>query len=422
MNLFFAWRVPLSDILKANLFFRTEVVRPFGALFYASFFDWFGFDGVPFRVFCYTVLCCNVLLTYLFVQRATNSREIGTLTAFLHCYQANYFPLYYGSGCCYDVFAFFFYYSAFLLYLRGTNYWIVAVLYACAVNSKEAAVSLPPMLLAFELMRNPPRSISWIWKRARGVIVTGSVGLVYLWARFTSPNNLLGHPAYTPVFSVNRYLESTANYLNELSSQEHMWTPAGAAVLLLSMAAIALLTRRRDLWFAWLLIVIGSAPIAFVLPRGVAAYYIPLVGYAMFAATALVRTRQVLFRQRSEVLALASQAVLFTVLFTVVWRWQIHHQRRFPDYWKELAAIESTAAQFRSHPEWFQRGGRVLIVNDPFPEYEWASTFIAILIAKDSSVNIHSMVKLDPKPTKEQMAQYTTVLAFENGRFVQVRL
>ncbi len=164
-------------------------------------------------------------------------------------------------------------------------------------------------------------------------------------------------------------------------------------------------------WFAWLLIVIGSAPIAFVLPRGVAAYYIPLVGYAMFAATVLVRTREFLFRQRSEALALASQAVLFTVLFTVVWRWQIHHQRRFPDYWKELATIESTAAQFRSHREWFHPGGRVLIVNDPFPEYEWASTFIAILIAKDSSVNIHSLVKLDPKPTKEQMAQYTTVLA-----------
>ena len=64
----------------------------------------------------------------------------------------------------------------------------------------------------------------------------------------------------------------------------------------------------------------------------------------------------------------------------------------------------------------------MLIVNDPFPEYEWASTFIAILIANDRSVNIHSLVKLDPKPTKEQIAQYTTVLAFENGRFVQARL
>ena len=98
MNLFFAWRVPFSEILKANLFFRTEVVRPLGALFYASFLDVFGFDGFPFRVFCYAVLWCNVVLIYLVVERVTRSREIAALTTFLHCYQPNYFPLYYGSG------------------------------------------------------------------------------------------------------------------------------------------------------------------------------------------------------------------------------------------------------------------------------------------------------------------------------------
>ena len=305
MNLFFAWRVPFSEILKANLFFRTEVVRPLGALFYASFLDVFGFDGLPLRVFCYTVLWCNVVLTYLVVERVTRSREIASLATFLHCYQPNYFPLYYGSGSCYDVFAFFFFYSAFLSFLRGFNPWVVAILYSCAVNSKEAAVSLPAILLVFQLLRNPPRSVSWIWREARAVLATGGVGLIYLWARFTSPNNLLGHPAYTPAFSVYRYLESTAYYLNELSSQEHLWTTTGAAVLLLSMAAIALLARSRDLWFAWLLIVVGSAPIAFVLPRGVAAYYIPLVGYALFIAIVLVRTREFLFRARSAALALS---------------------------------------------------------------------------------------------------------------------
>src|SRR5436190_2274912 len=48
MNLFFVWRESLTDIVKANLFFRTNVVRPFGALFYSTFFSLFGFDGLPF--------------------------------------------------------------------------------------------------------------------------------------------------------------------------------------------------------------------------------------------------------------------------------------------------------------------------------------------------------------------------------------
>jgi hypothetical protein len=422
MNLFFAWRSPFTEIVKANLLFHTEVTRPFGALFYSSFFHIFGFEAFPFRVFCYAILWCNVLLTYLFVQRVTNSREIATLAVFLHCYQANYFPMYYGSGYCYDVFAFFFYYSAFSLYLNGGHYTLVAVLYACAMNSKEPGTTLPAMLLIYELLHRRLGSLSWLWRDGRTILVTGCVGVLYLLARFTGPNNLLNHPAYSPVFTLHRYLESTAAYLNELSAQERMWTVESAAVLLLSMACVMLLTRSRDLCFSWLLVVIGSAPVAFVQPRGVAAYYIPLVGYAMFAGIVLVRTREFLVRNRPVAVAMLSQAVLFAAVFALVWRWQIHNQRRFPDYWKDLAAIEATAAQFRSHPEWFRPGGNVLIVNDPFPEYEWASSFIAILIANDRSVNIHSLVKLNPKPTKQQMTEYTTILAFENGRFIEARL
>jgi hypothetical protein len=325
--------------------------------------------------------------------------------------------LYYGSGYCYDVFAFFFYYSAFVLYLRRWHYALVAVLYACAVNSKEPGITLPAMLLVFELLHNWPK-----WREARAIVATGCVGLLYLWARFTGPNNLLSHPAYSPVFTIQRYLESTATYLNELSSQEHLWTPAGAGLLLLGMAAVAALARNRDLWFSWLLVVIGSAPIAFVQPRGVAAYYIALVGYAMYVSIVLVRTREFLVQTRPAAVAVASQALLFVVVFTVVWRWQIHTQRRLPDYWTELADINSTAAQFRSHPEWFRPGGRLLILNDPFKDYEWASSFIALLIAKDRSLVVQTLVKLDPKPDRKQMAEYTTVLAFEGGRFVKARL
>ena len=256
MNLFFAWRDSVPEILKANLFFRSVVIRPFGALFYATFFHFFGFDGLPFRVFCYAVLWCNVLLTYLFVRRLTLSREIGLFAVLLHCYQANYFPMYYGSGYCYDVFAFFFYYAAFILVLRARQVGRLltlresigaAVLFACSVNSKEAAASLPLMLLIYELLYHPPESLSWIWREARAVVITGCIGLIYLWARFTGPNNLLGHPAYSPVFTLERYLDSVAHYLNELTSQS-FWTPQDAAILLSSMALIAVAARSRDLF------------------------------------------------------------------------------------------------------------------------------------------------------------------------------
>ena len=45
----------------------------------------------------------NVLLVYLFVRRLSGSREAAAIAALLHCYQPNYFPMYYGSGYCFDV-------------------------------------------------------------------------------------------------------------------------------------------------------------------------------------------------------------------------------------------------------------------------------------------------------------------------------
>ena len=415
MNLFFAWREPFLEIIKANLFIPTNVIRPFGALFYATFYHLFGLDGLPFRVFCYAVLWCNVLLTYVFVRRLTGSREIGLIAVLLHCYQANYFPMYYGSGYCFDVFAFFFYYAAFILALYRKGYVAIAILFACAVNSKEAAASLPAILLIYELLYNPPKSIAWIWREARAVLITGCIGALFLWARFTGPNNLLSHPAYAPVFTLERYLLSTANYLNELTSHENLWSPQRAAILLGAMALIAIAARSRHLCFAWLLIVIGSTPIAFVQPRGVAAYYIPLVGYAIFFALILVRAREFLVRTRAPIPKLIAQAILFILIFTINWKYQQKNQRRFPGYWTNLEHINATIADFRSHDEWFLKGSVVLIASDPFPENEWASTFIALLSRNDHSLVVHRQGKTTPAQ------EYNKKIIYKNGKYEEIQ-
>jgi hypothetical protein len=429
MNIFFAWREPFLDVIKANLFFRTNVTRPFGALFYASFFHWFGLEALPYRVFCYAVLWLTLPVTYLFVRYATHSREIGVLSVLLHCYHSNLFPLYYGSGCCYDIFAFVFYYSAFAITARARRAnrnlsapecLILAVLFACAVNSKEAAASLPALLLMFEVLHSPPKSITWIWREGRSVLVTGSVGLLYLWARFTGPNNLLDHSAYRPVFALSRYLESTATYLNDLSARAELWTSAGAAMLLGSMALIAALMRRRDLWLAWLLVTVGAAPIAFVQPRGVHAYYIPILGYAMFAAILLVAARKSMMRSKAAVPVAISQAALFLIVYAAMWQWQAKTERHLAVYWEELRGIQFALREFQRHPEWFRPGSRLLIVNDNFPDHEWASTFIASLVGADKSIHVQTLKKLDPKPARERIASYTTIVGLRDGAMVEL--
>ena len=431
MNLYFAWREPFLEVLKANLFFRTPIVRPFGALVYVSSLQLWGYDGFPLRVICYAVLWLNLPVTYFFVRRLTGSREIAISAVLLHCVHSCYFPMYYGSGSLYDVFSFFFYYAALVLALRaraeerllsGLECVGLAILFAWAVNSKEAAASLPAMLLLYELLyRGFPRSISWVWREARGVLVTGGVALVFLWARFTGPNNLLGHPDYTPVFTLQRYLECTAHYLDELSARANLWTPEKAGLLLGGMAAVAIVARSRHLIFAWFLVVLGAAPMAFVSPRGLSAYYIPVLGYAIFLAVMLVGGREFAARilRLRPLASVASQALLFLALVAGLWEWQVSTERSFPDHWADLRRIESAAAQFRSHPEWFRPGASLLILNDPFGEYEWATTFIAAVVGNDRTVTIQKRKMDQPIPGPEQMAQFRTVIAYANGGYYE---
>lgn len=430
MNIVVAWREPWNDVLTSNLFFRTHVVRPFGALLYVSLFETFGFDPTPFRIVCYIGLWLNVVIMFFFARILTGRYDVALLLTFLHCHHAGYWPFYYGSGNCYDLFAFTFYFAALTLYLRIRSQarfprWYelttLVVLYACAVNSKEAAASLPAILLIYELLFHPPRQLSWLWREARGVVATGIVGLIFIWSRFTSPNVMIDHPLYTPVFTLRRYLESTAVYWNDLSSQPHLWTPGGVACLLVGMLLVALGLRSRILLFAVALIVIGAAPVAFITPRGLACYYIPVLGYALFVAVLLSSTARYLAGRVPKIPLLAWQALIFLGLFSLVAPYEtkygtVHRE----EYWEEWRFVQFTASEFASHPEWFGPGKSLLVLDDGFKKYPWASTFLAYLVGREKTMQVHKLANLNPRPSTEAIAAYANIITLQDGSYRKV--
>jgi hypothetical protein len=422
LNLHFAWQEPLADILRANLFIRTNVLRPAGTLFYRVFYESFGLDPGPYRLLCDIALWVNLLLVYRCAFVVTASREVGLLTVLLYCVQGNFFPLYYASGNCYDIFASVFYFGAFALAVRpGGRFatWphcvAAAALYGLAVNAKESAASLPAVLLAYQLLHSRPKAFSWIWRDGRAVLTTGLIAALFLWARFSGSNNLLSHPAYAPSFTVLRYLQSTVEYLNETTAPEIMWKPQTAAVLLAGMVLVAVILRSRSLVMAWLLVILGAAPIAFVIPRGVAAYCIPLVGYAMFHALLLVKARRLV--SPSSV----AQAVLFACLYGLLWKWQIAHRRDLHVVREEMAVISDAIRQIGAHPQWFRSNANILIASDSFDaETPWTSSFISILTARDRSVRVQTIRGMPSKPSPAELERYTTIIAFENGKYTDV--
>src|SRR5205085_568762 len=135
------------------------------------------------------ILLANIFLTYAVARRLSDSREVGALAALLGCYHSSFAPLYFDTGYIYDVLCYFFYFAALLIYLRtrqsGREFWgwplaATAVLYICALNSKEMAVTLPLVIVIYELLyRKAPR------RAARGVLLMAAITLVFIVGRTT---------------------------------------------------------------------------------------------------------------------------------------------------------------------------------------------------------------------------------------------
>src|SRR5260370_23801309 len=166
LNLYEAWEKSVLRLLKQNLMFFSSGYRPLGALTYRLIFGVAGLNALPFRIVVLALMLLNLYLLYR-VAAAAASREIGILTALLLCFSASFADLYYNTGTIYDVLCFTFYFSALALYagVRKQDHWLTPrqlalflIFYICALNSKEMAVTLPPVLLVYELLLCRPVS------------------------------------------------------------------------------------------------------------------------------------------------------------------------------------------------------------------------------------------------------------------------
>src|SRR5579871_668528 len=161
MNLYRSWIYPAGQLVKANLlFFETSpFFRPMGSAWYRAIYHFAGFNAVPFHAANLLILAANIFLTYAVARRLSGSVEAGTLTALLGCYHTAFAWLYFDTGYVYDVLCYFFYFSVFLVYLRTRQQNEIprtgiltacSLLYICALNSKEMAITLPGFLAIYE--------------------------------------------------------------------------------------------------------------------------------------------------------------------------------------------------------------------------------------------------------------------------------
>jgi hypothetical protein len=359
------------------------------------------------------------------------------MVALIACYHGGLSNLYYNSVFVFDVLCGIFYFAALAYYARiralgnllSTRQQLAFLgLFLCALNGKEMAVTLPAMLLAYELIFHPPSGslVRWLKGPGRVVFWAGLINLVYIYGKVFGPYSLMakGGP-YSPVYSWERFADFQQRYIGNIFYQ--VPGVGWKTVLLVWIAVTYLVWRRRQplLRFCWFYILITPLPIAFLFARDQACLYVPLAGWAILAAAlvmswlpgaARVVAAEPLFRrlgpQRVKTLLAAALMVSYALA-----SWNHKHFQVAPAIPSLGRLTADVLAEFYAVNPSVKPGAKVVIMEDPWPSFDME--FIAELWFRDRKTS----VKLNQKTplTPAEIAAMDAVFTFRDGKLNRLR-
>lgn len=416
------WRLFYSQFLLWRGYYR-----PMGGLFYYPIYSLAGLNPAPYHVGLTLLALVNVYLIYRLALRLGSGSLAAGLAALVVCYHAGLANLYYNTAFVYDALCGLFFAASLVYYtglrnrgeqLTGRRLVYFLSLLVCALNSKEMALTLPGVLIAYEWIYQSAGRRQW-----RPAIIAGVLTLANLYGKLFGVEALTG-PGYSPVFSWQRVIDYQKTFLADAA----FWN-AGAAGVIGFWIVVTYLAWRVGaspvLRFAWALLLLTPVPIEFLPGKSQACLFIPMLGLALFVtplftgisqACAKLLAAEPIFRR----LGPASLTGLLLTAGVFYWgRENLHRQRVFVKPVME-ALGEQTAgviAQFRAvHPQ-VRPGSHVVFLNDPFTA--WDMQFIADLWFHDRSVIVH-LQRLNPVPEGD-VARAAAVFDYRDGKLVRVR-
>jgi hypothetical protein len=425
MNIYAAWSRPLGAWIADNLLFFSSAYRPLGELVYHVLFATFGLNPLPYRLFCMGLLLVNLGLLYAFCARLSGSREVAALACLLGAYHAHLSDLYYSSGTLFDLLCYFFYFLAFIGYVRirdGGSHpgWrqsaALLALYIAALNSKEMAVTLPVMVALYEAIYHRPRLA--FWRQARFLWLSIPVTIACIAGKTMGAQRMTANPDYYPHLSLHAFLFGWKHYTVDLFYGAIALNSFELVLLWAVPLGFALIARRRELLFAWFLIVTCILPIVFIAPRSFFAMYMTLPGWYLFAAGSLVMLRDVLLRLGGGLTAALGVSPRQVALFAVVAVLLVPlHWRRRPlaMWWVAGAhgAVRSVNEQLSARYPALPHGARLLFLSDPYPANDYFLYFVFALHYRDKDIRV-DRVKVNPALAEAPArAQYDHVFVLD---------
>jgi hypothetical protein len=434
MNIFEHWRYGPWRIVYSQLMLWHDFYRPMGALFYVPLFSFFGFNPAPYHAVELVLLLANAGLVYRLARLLGCAPVAGWCAAMIVAYHAGLGNLYYNIAFVYDVLCVVFFLAAMVVYVaprssgRPLRGWEKAAFYACYVcslNSKEMAITLPLVVLAYEWLYHRPEMQSWSdvagWLRgpARVALISGIIALPYMYSRVLGLSGI-AHSGYHPQFSLDRILSFHEDAVGDLFLLPQ--TIGWKTVVSLWAVITYLAWRRRDplLRWCWVVMVLTPIPVEFLQGRRAAVLAIPLAGWAIFTAVLIAKAASALaaiLDDEPGFRRLGRDSRLAAILGLVLFLWAAQNQWFAGGIRSSLdgpgAATMRAVEEFRQlnlHP---RPHTAVAILNDPFEG--WDMYFIAELSFRDRTLDVRLQSK-----TPEPLDRFDYVLDYKGGKLVQL--
>jgi hypothetical protein len=419
---------PLRLFLSQFLLWR-GYYRPVGGLFYLPILSGWGLNPLPYHVALSAILLVNVWLVYRLARRLGAEWPAAGLAALVACYHAGLSNLYYNTAFVYDALCGCFYFGTLVYYARVREggripslrqILIFTALVVCALNSKEMALTLPGVLLAYEICYHRPLGRVAV----KMVGLTSLLMLLSLYGKIWGVDPLTGMEGYRPVFSLQRVHDFQRTFFGDAAFLHVGWS--GILFLFALLTYLAWRPGARTvLRFCWFFVLLTPLPIEFLPGKSQACLYIPMIGGAIFVAVILVDASRAAagFLSHEPIFGrLTPQALQAVILALVVFYWgRANLSRKITDAKPVMAALGQQTAevieQFRELNPHLSSGSHVAFLNDPFQE--WDMLFIADLWFRDRTITVHLQKKTPLSP--DELARIPYWFDYRDGRLLRLK-
>ena len=449
MNMGICWQAGALKSLLANIiFWKVSYVpagaiydvplylyRPGGALYYLPLYHFFGLDPLPYRIVQISIVAASVPLVYYLSRRFASSRSIAFLAVLAFCYHPRLAGLVFVGAFIYDVLCGFFYFAALAYYihsreaggsLRPLQLLGFLSLYVCALNCKEMAVTLPVIILIYELFKSSRWThwkafFRWVQSYCAPSLIAGLLTVFYIYGKMHGSGSLATLAPYRPKYSWHNFVASNAKFVGQLLFAGHTITPIMLLAIWACVFIYAFVRRDRTLQLMAFWVVIVPLPLAFIVPiRGDASLYLLMFGWAMIFAKIAFDLIDLISKffvfvgnrvlngtsDKISVWVFRIIAMLLVTLALAVFTQRENQRLQVP--WLNVGAKTTDVIQtFRSLGLRPIPGSRILLLlkENPF-QNKWNAFFIASLVWNDHSLRIWVETADELRPQQQANVDY----------------